>query len=306
MNLTKEILHKKLLHTIHSEKLRYLLDRGLNLETIKRFEIGYIDKNNKPHNRTYFDFRIMIPIIDRHRKHVGYSGRTINDIGEKYISPVERKLLDRKRLEPSKYLNTITYKDFNKGAMLFNELSIIKGVTKTVILVESQLDVIALEQNRSIVDEMYTDYAICGIQGTSLTQFHINYLLSCGVGEIIVMLDNDKAGVEATKKALVLLARNGLPSIYACFMPKGKDAMDIIREPREITRSLSRRYTFLDFLGHYYNKHYPTTERLYELSRDITDINRIISKDKIYYSERKIKRNFNSHIANGATICDII
>jgi len=248
----------------------------------------------------------MIPIIDRHGKHVGYSGRTINDIGEKYISPVERKLLDRKKVEPSKYLNTITYKDFNKGAMLFNELSIIKGVTKTVILVESQLDVIALEQNRSIVDEMYTDYAICGIQGTSLTQFHINYLLSCGVGEIIVMLDNDKAGVEATKKALVLLARNGLPSIYACFMPKGKDAMDIIREPREITRSLSRRYTFLDFLGHYYNKHYPTTERLYELSRDITDINRIISKDKIYYSERKIKRNFNSHIANGATICDII
>jgi len=155
-----------------------------------------------------------------------------------------------------------------------------------------------------VVDEVYTDYAICGVQGTALTQSHVDYLVSCGVGEVIVMLDNDKAGVKATKRALILLAKNGLPSIYACFMPKGKDAMDIIREPNIIKKSLSNRYTFLDFLGHYYNKFSPTIDVSTE--EEMKEIRNQVSKDKIYYVERKIKRNFNEYIVKGATICDIL
>ncbi len=181
----------------------YLLDRGLTRETIDKFNLGFsppdrgkffdfltkkgftkefllttgLFSNNYEKVRAMFFNRIIFPIFDHRSECVGFGGRA---------------------LEPEqmpKYLNTPETVLYKKSRILYGidlaKKSIIDN--KRVFLVEGYMDVIAMNQNG-----VTNTVAPCG---TAVTKEQIS-ILAKYADEIVVLLDNDAAGVKGGIKAV--------------------------------------------------------------------------------------------------------
>ncbi len=192
------------------EAKKYLIDRGINKETIEEFEIGFA-QNEKDSLTNFFtkqDYdlntlenlglsgkngidiydsfrnRIMVPITNISGNVVGFTGRIFH--GE----------------DTAKYVNTKETHIFKKSSILFNYYNAKNYIrnTKSVIVVEGNMDAIKMHS--------------CGfknvvaLMGTALTNEHVNALKKLG-SKIILMLDNDEAGKNATvKNGDILLEKN--------------------------------------------------------------------------------------------------
>lgn len=277
----------------YPEKKRYLLDRGINEETIAKFGIFYQERWVKLHG-TYYDHRIMIPIINRHGVEVGHTGRFIEDLEGKYLTNADRYHLRTMKDEYRgiKYKNTYNNDLFNKRKLLFNENNVLNGV-QTVIVVESQMNVMALEQNRRTIKEAFVSVAFVATQGTAFTDEHLDFLLEKGVKEILFIFDNDKAGVEATLKATRLIATSTSNiTISVSFPPKGHDLMDIINHS-SIFSTVFNSFTELDFWDMYATKHYSNSPVM--LSKFFEDLVRGLRKDRVYINTRREGGIFLKH-----------
>lgn len=185
----------------------YLTSRGLSAETVEAWGLGYapegwqnliayaktkgvdaasleaagLVKNKDGRFYDLFRNRVTIPIRDVFGRVVGFSARTLTD-------------------EQPKYVNTPATAVFRKGELLF-ALDWAKTTIKdssTAILVEGQMDVIALHQAG------FT--AAVGLQSSSLTEPQIKKLERYGA-VLYSALDNDPAGREATLKTLNTVKR---------------------------------------------------------------------------------------------------
>jgi DNA primase len=207
----------------------YLIDRGLTKSTIKNFKLGYspksyellqfLEKNNihfddalhlgviaLNENGTYysrFNERVMFPIFSQNGKIIAFGGRTLGN-------------------HPAKYINSPTTSVFNKSKTLYGFNFARRQIDKLseVIIVEGYLDVIMLHQAGF-------ENAIAPL-GTALTREHMHILKR---GNIVFHLafDGDRAGLEATKKALDLLIPIGIESKVTIF-DKGIDPADLIKD----------------------------------------------------------------------------
>lgn len=201
--------HKQLMSPAGERGLAYLTNRGLSMHTIKRFGLGFaaddwhtlhlymrglgyndfelaeaslLSTNN---NRFYDKFRnrVMFPIFDTRGNVAAFGGRTLGD-------------------DKAKYLNSGETPVFHKGDMLY-ALNIAKNSKADYfILCEGYMDVIAMHQAGF-------DSAIASL-GTALTANHANLLSRLGKKEVILSYDSDKAGQNATSKAINLFAGVGL------------------------------------------------------------------------------------------------
>jgi DNA primase len=249
---TKQSLRKRLLRLhfevtgwFHSNLLRtkaaaharaYLKDRGINIETAKRWQIGYapntwdslvqwataagfvkgeliesglvkLREEGNPRSRSYDRFRdrLMFPIHNDFGEVVAFSGR----------------ILDPKA-KGGKYVNSPETPLFSKGNLLFglHQSKRFLANARQAIVLEGQLDLITTFE-AGIQN-------VVAPQGTSLTARHAA-LLRRFADEVVLFFDADAAGQKAAERALEVLFGAGL-QVRIGQMPAGEDPDSLIRK----------------------------------------------------------------------------
>jgi len=211
--------------------LEYLKKRGLDVHTIRYFEIGYAPKEmdtlyqqlhskyeeidlltigliKKSQSGGYYDLfrdRIVFPIKNEAGKVVGFSGR----------------LYEPSETEP-KYVNSPYTEIFTKGEILYNLDKAQPFIRREnrVVLYEGFLDVIA--SVKAGVKE-----AVCSM-GTQLTENQAA-LIKKYTDKVVLCYDGDKAGFEAMAKAIKLLIAHKL-EVAIVLLPEGLDPDDYVKK----------------------------------------------------------------------------
>jgi DNA primase len=210
-----------------AKALKYLRDRNLSDETIKRFGLGYAGQysdalyrylkkqgisdqllkesglmqvNERQGMYDKFWNRVMFPIMDVNNKVIGFGGRVMGDAKPKYLNSPETVI-------------------FDKGRNLYG-LNFARTSKKKYLLVcEGYMDVIAMHQAG------FTN-AVASL-GTALTSQHAA-LLKRYTDEVILTYDSDEAGVRAALRAIPLLKTAGI-STRVLHMNPYKDPDEFIK-----------------------------------------------------------------------------
>lgn len=251
--------HDILLKSPHGRQgFDYATQRGINEETIQRFQLGYARDewralSNHLLERGYerqdllecgliipredggfydrFRGRFMIPIRDIRGRVIGFGGRVIGEGEPKYLNSPQTSL-------------------FDKSHILFG-IDLAKGAIRAhnqVVIVEGYMDVLQAHQAGigNVVASM----------GTALTEHQLN-LLKRMTKNYVLALDPDAAGDQGTLRGLAV-ARQTLDKavpivtsrgwiryesrldadIRIMTLPAGKDPDDLIRETPELWHAL--------------------------------------------------------------------
>jgi DNA primase len=209
----------------------YILGRGMTLETINRFRLGYSPADrgwlfrflsgkggfseeflassglfsSKYPKSAFFSNRLMFPINDRRGKTVAFGGRILAGDGPKYINSSESEL-------------------FKKGQNLFAlDLALPElRSSKSAVIAEGYMDVLALHQAGVL-------NAVAPL-GTALTDDQAR-LLKRWADTVVLMLDADEAGQKALHKAVLTCRKNGLACSVAAFSAtEAKDPAEILHK----------------------------------------------------------------------------
>ncbi|MBE6823503.1 MAG: DNA primase [Ruminococcaceae bacterium] len=207
--------------------IKYLTGRGLTLQTIRHFGLGYapesrfslVDylakkgytqneiilsnvavkgRNGKAIDRFYH--RVMYPIIDLRGNVIAFGGRVLTD-------------------EKPKYLNTAETPVFNKGSYLFALNFAKSSCAEQLILCEGYMDVISMHQAG------FTN-AVATL-GTALTPAQA-HLMARYTKEVVICYDSDAAGQKAASRAIPILRDTGL-LVKVLTIAGGKDPDEYIR-----------------------------------------------------------------------------
>ena len=228
---TARFFHNYIMSAEGKWALDYLLGRGLSLKTIKHFGLGASPDSwdalikhlkekgfsisemmsanviGKSQRGTYYDrfrHRVMFPIINIRGNVIGFSGRAM---------PGEDKA-------GGKYVNTADTPVYKKSENLFAMNFAKNNCAERIVLVEGNMDVIALHQ-AGITN------AVAAL-GTSFTAEQVN-LISRYTKEIVLMMDADSAGQKAVRRAFEMLKNSGL-SVKVVSVPDGKDPDEYIKK----------------------------------------------------------------------------
>ena len=232
------------------QALNYLKSRGLNEETIDKFEIGYSlsssdnlfrrlsqefpldlilksglvlasDYDSRHYDR--FRKRIIFPISSESGKVIAFGGRILGEGQPKYLNSPETPL-------------------YSKGRTLYALHQARESVRQQdfAILVEGYMDCIALHQSG-----VMNVTASCG---TSLTEQQAK-LLSRFSERVVVNFDPDSAGAAATLRSFNILLESGF-AIQVLLLPGGDDPDAFVktRGVVEYRRLLERAPLYFDYL----------------------------------------------------------
>ncbi len=163
------------------ELTRFLIKGGFNVNDVVR--AGLTQKNVRGLFWDKFQKRIMFPIENQVGKTVAFTGRILPD-----GSGADQK-------DIPKYLNSDASIIFNKSKTLYG-FDKSKGEiaeTKTVIIVEGQMDLLMLWQSgfKNVV----------AVSGTGLTKEHLERLRRF-TDTVMVSFDKDAAGIKALERSL--------------------------------------------------------------------------------------------------------
>ena len=215
----------------------FCLKRGITEDIIQDFQLGYSGENFEIRNiisdskraiqlgllyetpnglKSAFAKRLIIPIFNANGTCVGFSGRELTKSHAKYINSKESKIYKKK---------TILY-GFNIAKKHIIE-------TKEAFIVEGYFDVMALH-----VLGYKNSVGICG---TALSKEHIAMLTKYDDISILLALDNDKAGLQATKKAIYVLLQHEIYKSYVIRInTKCKDFNDVLLYDRKALDSMQK------------------------------------------------------------------
>lgn len=184
---------------------RYLMSKGYTKEDV--MEAGVVGKNESGNLYDFYGTRVVFPIFNGLGEVVGFSGRDISQNPEK-----------------AKYKNTPQTTLFNKSGLIYgyNFLRELKRNHEldSIILVEGQMDVIACHQ-AGITNAI-------GCLGTALTANHARDLQHL-CSNIILCLDGDSAGANATYKAMAIL-RDANMNVSVVRLTGAKDPDEFIKK----------------------------------------------------------------------------
>ncbi|MAG44434.1 DNA primase [bacterium] len=231
---------------------KYLKNRGLTQESIKKFRLGYaLDNwhalenflNNKNYKNTEtqkaglivtkdngqafdrFRNRIMFPICDISGRVVAFTGRVMPGSDDKM----------------GKYVNS-------PETPLYNKSSIIYGLDKAKIAMRKQDKCIITEGNLDVImaHQAKTENTIA-CSGTALTEMQIN-IIKRYTENILLNFDMDQAGINATRKSIDLALEHEL-NIKIISLPKGqKDAADCIKHnPKDWLKAVKNAMPIMNF-----------------------------------------------------------
>lgn len=236
------------------EALKYLYDRDLTDEIIKTFKIGlapsgkntlYLSLKDQGYSDSdmlkagvivgsdnihdTFTNRIMFPITDEENNIIGFSGRIFYESND------------------SKYFNSLDNELFKKGRVIYNLFNALDSIRKNkrMIIMEGFMDVIA--SYKADLKE-----CVC-LMGTAMTKEHIDIIKKYNC-EVILCLDGDDAGQNATYKILDLLQTNGI-NAYSAILSDNLDPDEYIKKygkeqfrdifEKELIDSYTFRYEYL-------------------------------------------------------------
>lgn len=233
-----DLYHHVLMNTqVGEPALDYLLKRGLTKEVIQTFKLGFAPSKRdflyqvflndqikedtfaktglfiQRENGSFLDRfyqRIIFPINDERGNIVAFSGRFFETV-------------DFSSEGMPKYLNSPETNLFNKRDVLFNFDKARKDIRKesTVFLCEGFMDVLALWQSE-------IPNAVASM-GTSLTNEQIRKIERISK-EIVLCYDGDRAGLEATNRAISLLNDHSQLQLSIVCLPEKLDPDEYVRK----------------------------------------------------------------------------
>ena len=221
-----------------------ILKRGLTLETIQRFQIGFAPNswtymldaltqlgysrddvkeagvasaNEKGHVYDRFRNRLMIPICDERGRVVGFGARALNpDDQPKYLNSPQSPLFDKSR----------TLFALDKAKTAIRQMGY-------AVIVEGYMDAIQAHQAGypNVIAQM----------GTALTEAQLKLLVPRYTTRLVLALDADAAGQNAMRRSLEV-ARQTLTTqtgkltadIRMMQLADAKDPDDVLRETPEL------------------------------------------------------------------------
>ncbi len=244
---------------IHSNKdaLQYLINRGLDLNTIKNFRLGYAENEwhllSEHLNQLNFNEEEIekagllkkgepkeiggrVPIYDRFRGRIMFpladsSGRVIAFSGR--LFPEDDK--------SAKYLNSPETSIFKKSAVLYGldkaKLSIKKH--NFAILVEGQMDLLLSHQAgfQNTVATSGTAFSDELERGNVVSNLGLLRRLS---SNLLIAFDGDAAGVKACLRASKIAMSLGM-DVKIASLPQGQDPADVIsKQGKDAWRNIVR------------------------------------------------------------------
>ncbi len=233
LRFATRFFHSQLRNTSEGHEAgRYLTNRGISPETIKRFGIGYApdrwDALFQAARAEHIKPEILqaaglVVARDRGGYYDRFRGRVIFPISShvgKVIGFGGRRLFDRS--DTPKYINSPETQVYHKSRVLYGLLQGKQSVRKAgeVILVEGYTDVLALHQAG-----VENTVACCG---TAITPEQVK-LLSRFANRIVLVYDGDTAGIDATKRALETVFAQGVVASVVS-LPAGRDPDEFVRE----------------------------------------------------------------------------
>jgi len=160
-----------------------------------------------------FRGRLMIPLHDAQGRAIGFTARLLTDAKDapKYINTPQTMLYDKSR--------------HVYGLHLAKE-----GIRKSgfVVLTEGNLDVI--QSHQAGVKQ------VVATAGTAMTEQHLK-ALSKFTGDIRLSFDADKAGINATERAIPIASKVGV-SLSIISIPSGKDPDELIKQDANVWREV--------------------------------------------------------------------
>lgn len=233
LKATTEFYYNNLINNPNSLQAKYLKTRGISEEMINKFQIGasldyetlpkhllnlgfsendivlagVVGKDESGRLYDFYGTRLLFPIANGFGDVVAYSGRSVDENPQR-----------------AKYKNTPQSPIFNKSEILF-AYNFVRDLKKehmldTIIIVEGHIDVIACHQ-AGITNTI-------GCMGTALTSLHAKKIKQL-VGNVILCLDGDSAGTNATYKAIDTLKEVGL-NVKVVRLQQAKDPDEFIKK----------------------------------------------------------------------------
>ena len=193
-----------------------------------------------------FRGRLMVPLSDAQGRVVGFTAR---------------QLVDDK--ESPKYINTPSTLLYDKGRQVYG-LHLAKDAIRKAgysVVTEGNLDVIASHQAgvKNVVASA----------GTALTEYHLKDL-NRYAGDIRFAFDADRAGMNATERAIPLAQKIGV-NVSIITIPDGKDPDDLVREDPKIWQSVIESHQYaVDWLIDRYRAIFDITSG--KGKREFTDV----------------------------------
>ena len=255
---------------------KYLQGRGISPETTDKFQLGMspgdghslkdfltskgytqeqlalagvVTSSNTDEYRDLFRSRLTIPIRDARGRLAGIGGRSLDN-------------------SQPKYLNTPRTPVFDKGSILYALPSALEAILENgrIVIVEGYMD--------AIIAHQYGFSNVVASMGTALTQRQVSQVKALlrrsrasTPGEVILALDPDAAGQEATLRSLegswnvfqsktvgqaqgaTIYERPATPSLKVVRLPENKDPADVITEsPEQWTELVGNAEPLMEYL----------------------------------------------------------
>ena len=219
---------KQLLADCGLEARDYIVKRGLSMQTVNRFGLGFspnewtalldamqkqgytqkelLDAGLAVNGRKggvydRFRNRLMFPIIDIRGNVIGFGGRVMDDSTPKYLNSPETEI-------------------FNKRKNLFALNVAKKTKMEMLVLTEGYMDTISMHQYGF-------DCAVASL-GTALTQEQAG-MLAKYTKQMVLCYDGDQAGQNAAKRAIGILEKTGI-TVKVLRMQGAKDPDEFLKK----------------------------------------------------------------------------
>jgi len=234
------------------EAKKYLLDRGISEESLKKWRVGYAPDvwqglsdflNSRGYRKeeiekaglgltsekgSFYDRfrgRIIFPIFDLNSQVVGFTGRIFKE---------------KDKAEVAKYVNT-------PQTLLYDKSRILYGLDKAKVEIRKKDFCILVEGN---IDAIMVSQAgfenVVATSGTALTPYQLKILKRYS-DNLFTAFDMDVAGESATKRGIDLAQIQGF-NVKVITLPEGLDPADVIQKnPQDFEKYLKDTKSILDF-----------------------------------------------------------
>ena len=263
----------------NSEPSKYLISRGIDGETAKKFQIGFADFNQKDllkrlqsafsdkkilesgvflkNEKGFYPFfrnRVIFPIQNTRGNFIGFGGRSIDDSMPKYLNSKDSNFFRKNR-----ELYGLNHARGSKNYDYF-------------IVVEGYMDVNILSKNS-------IDVGVASL-GTAFSNYHLQTLFRLKK-KVVFCFDSDEAGLKAAWRALQITVSYSIDdkTVRFMFLPKGEDPDSYINKngPNEFLKRVDKSMDIESFIFNFLKR-----GRNLESSEDIRLI--IFEFQKIYGS----------------------
>ncbi len=248
---------QQLFENKNKEALEYLLKRGLKIDIIQEFKLGYVPWQNsfyenllKKYSEEEINFTGLYYKNEKTGKYIDrFNSRVIfpiKNISGETIAFGGRIIRDSKL---AKYINSPETEFYKKGNMIFNldKAKNQRSETDNVLIVEGYMDVVSLYASgiKNVISN----------SGTALTERQIDLIWKF-FSNPIICLDGDTSGQTAAIRIAERLFSfiNEKNKIFFTLIPDGKDPDEFIRKNGKefFLKLLEEKEIIQDFLWNHY------------------------------------------------------